>query len=102
MEGTVNGTAALWRDRIAAQQASGTPRPMSGTSFVRDAVRAMFHWAADPDRGNLLPEGFRNPFRRSGVTGRPIAVDPFSEPDITIAMAERFIDACDAYHTDSH
>ena len=39
-------------------------RPMKGQRFVLDTVRAMYEWAADPERGRLLPEGFRNPFLR--------------------------------------
>ena len=39
--------------------------PMKGQGFVLDTVRALFEWAADPERGNLLPDGFRNPFHRS-------------------------------------
>ncbi len=64
---------------------------------VVEAVRAMFNWAADPDRGNLLPEGFRNPFDRTERPQRQAARDPFGEPDITIAMAVEFIGVCDAY-----
>ena len=62
-----------------------------------DAIRAMFNWAADPNRGNLLPEGFRNPFDRTERPQRQAARDPFGEPDITSAMAVEFIEACDAY-----
>jgi integrase len=64
---------------------------------VFDALRAMFNWAADADRGNLLSEGFRNPFDRAARPQRRAARDPFGEPDITIAMATEFISACDAY-----
>ena len=64
---------------------------------VLDAVRAMFNWAGDPDRGNLLPEGFRNPFDRAERPQRQAARDPFGEPDITVAMAIEFIGACDAF-----
>lgn len=64
---------------------------------VFDALRAMFNWAADPDRGNLLADGFRNPFNRAERPQRQAARDPFGEPDITIGMATEFISACDAY-----
>jgi hypothetical protein len=49
-------------------RAHGTARPMKGQTFVLDTVRAMLEWAADPDRGNLLPEGFRNPFLRLSIS----------------------------------
>src|SRR5437763_17088629 len=32
-------------------------RPMRGQAFVLDTVRAMPEWAADPGRGDLLPDG---------------------------------------------
>ena len=49
--------------RIAPNgRASATIRPMKGQALVLDVVRSMLEWAADPERGNLLPEGFRNPF----------------------------------------
>jgi hypothetical protein len=72
-------------------------RPMKGQAFVQAAVRAMLEWAADPDGGRLLPDGFRNPFRRAGCN-RPVLVgDPLAEPDITPDMATNFIGACDHY-----
>jgi hypothetical protein len=75
--------------------ANAADRPMRGQAFVMDAVRAVLEWAADPDRGNLLPEGFRNPFLRQG-SGRPAPVgDPLGEPDITLEMAIDFVGACD-------
>lgn len=64
---------------------------------VLDAVRAMFNWAQDPDRGNLMPEGFRNPFERAERTQRQAARDPFGEPDVTVSMAVDFIRRCDAF-----
>lgn len=69
---------------------------MIGQDFVLDAVRAMFEWACDPSRGNLLPDGFRNPFRRR-ATERPrrAAADLAGEPDITLDMAATFLTACD-------
>lgn len=83
----------------AASYHSGKQSPSNSIhiSPVVDAVRAMFNWAADPDRGNLLAEGFRNPFDRTERPQRQAARDPFGEPDITIAMAVDFIGACDAY-----
>jgi integrase len=75
--------------------AAAAKRPMRGQPFVLDVVRAMFHWAADPARGNLLPEGFRNPLRRTAA--RRAAATTLSEPDITIEMAVALLSACDAF-----
>ncbi len=72
-------------------------RPIKQPGFVLDVVRAMLEWASDPDRGNLLPEGFRNPFAARKRGTRQIATDPLSEPGITIPMATSLIAACDAY-----
>jgi len=72
-------------------------RPMKGQGFVLDAVRGMCEWAADPERGSLLPDGFRDPFLgASRRLGTP-ADDTEEEPDITTGMAIDFISACDAY-----
>jgi integrase len=72
-------------------------RRMRGQDFVLDAVRAMFEWAADPQRGDCLPPGFVNPFRRRAFQRRRVAADMFGEPDITVAMAGDFLAACDDY-----
>jgi hypothetical protein len=64
---------------------------------VLDTVRAMLEWAADPQRGGLLPDGFRNPFRGAGERRALLAGDPLAEPDVTLAMALDFVDACDLY-----
>jgi hypothetical protein len=72
-------------------------RPMRGQAFVLDAVRAMLEWAADPDRGHLLPEGFRNPFLRQGQARPLLRGDPLAEPDITLAMALDLVRACDRH-----
>ena len=73
------------------------PRSMQGQAFVVDVVRGMYEWAADPDRGGLLPDAFRNPFVRRGRQRGGCLVDQFGEPDITISMATDFIRACDLY-----
>jgi hypothetical protein len=73
------------------------PRPMRGQAFVLDAVRTLFEWAADPERGGLLPDGFRNPFRRAGARRSLLKGDPLAEPDITLPMALDLIAACDAW-----
>jgi hypothetical protein len=72
-------------------------RPMKGSTFVLDAVRAMLEWAGDPDRGNLLPDGFRHPFHRSAEGRTVLQGDPLAEPDITLPMALTFVRACDLY-----
>jgi integrase len=68
---------------------------MKGQSFVLDTVRTLFAWAADPERGNLLPDGFRNPFLRHGEASAVLKGDPLSEPDITISMALDLLAASD-------
>lgn len=72
-------------------------RLMKGQDYVLDVVRAMFEWAADPQRGHLLPSGFSNPFRKTIIARRNVADDIMGEPDITIAMAQAFLMACDDY-----
>jgi hypothetical protein len=73
------------------------PRPMRGQAFVLDTVRAMLEWAADPGRGGLLPDGFRNPFLRHAEPRPLLRGDPLGEPDITTAAAVAFVAACDRY-----
>lgn len=77
--------------------ANSQSRPLRRPDYVLDVVRAMYCWASDPDRGKLIPDGFRNPFFRHGRNGRAAATVQFGEPDITTAMAVDFISACDAY-----
>ena len=72
-------------------------RPMKGRAFVLDTARAMLEWAADPDRGGLLPDGFRNPFRSSAESRDVLRGDPLADPDITQAMAVDFVGLCDAH-----
>jgi hypothetical protein len=72
-------------------------RTMKNPRFVEDAVRAMYQWAADPDRGHLLPDGFRSPFLHRVGQRRLVARDLAGEPDITVPMAVDFLLACDAY-----
>lgn len=76
-------------------QAAG--RPMKGQGFILDTVRALYQWAADPDRGNQLPDGFRNPFLHHGEARPLLRGDPLAEPDITAAMALDLVVACDRY-----
>jgi len=65
--------------------------------FILDIVRTMFNWAADSDRGNLLPNGFRNPFLGKRRSRSQHPVDLFGEPDITVEMAAEFLETCDEY-----
>jgi integrase len=76
---------------------NGQSRPMRRPDYVFDVVRAMYEWAADPQRGKLIPEGFYNPFVRCGRSTSAVAAAPFGEPDITIDMAVDFLTACDPY-----
>jgi hypothetical protein len=78
-------------------RAEASHRPMTAQSFVLDTVRALFEWASDPERGNLLPEGFRNPFRRLGETRTVLRGDPLADPDITLPMAVDLVHACDRF-----
>lgn len=70
-------------------------RPRKDGRFERERAAALIAWAADPDRGNLLPDSFRNPFHRKGDHARCVVADPATQPDITIPMATEFFDACD-------
>ena len=64
--------------------------------MVLDVTRALYEWAADPERGNLMPEGFRNPFLRGGES-RPLFVgDPLAAPKITMGRAAEFLAAASA------
>lgn len=77
--------------------ANAPARPLKGQAFILDSVRAMLEWAVDPDRGNLLPDGFRNPFLRSGASRAVFQGDPLAEPDVTLAMAVDFVRASDRF-----
>jgi len=72
-------------------------RRMASTRYVQDVVRSLFHWAADSERGNLLPDGFRNPFVGKNRKSTDVAIDPFGEPDVTLDMAIEFISVCDRF-----
>lgn len=68
-----------------------------GQQYVLDVVRGMYQWAADPERGNLLPAGFRNPFAGSRRrTDRQVA-DPVQHPDIDISMATDLVNSADRF-----
>lgn len=70
---------------------------MRGQRYVLDTVRAMFHWAADAERGNLLPAGFANPFRRSNSADDRGCAQGIFQPDITTEMAVDLLSLCDAF-----
>ena len=72
-------------------------RPLRSPQLVLDAVRAMFAWAADPARGNLLPIEFRNPFQQPDRRRRSQVIDPFGQPDITTPMTVDLLGACDVF-----
>ncbi len=78
-------------------RAGGSRRPMRGQEFVLYAVRAMFRWAADPQRGHCLPPEFIHPFAVR-LLGRK-APQPLllGDPAITATMAAYFLAACDAH-----
>lgn len=75
----------------------GKPHPMQGQDYVVNVVRGMFEWAADADRGGLMPEGFRNPFGAGNPRRTGLQIDLLGEPDITVAMAAEFLSVCDLY-----
>jgi hypothetical protein len=93
------GLAAFLADRRVAPGggSSGSARPMKGQAFVLDTVRAMLEWAADPDRGGLLPDGFRDPFLRRGEPRSVFRGDPLGEPDITLPMALNLVNLCNRF-----
>ncbi len=57
----------------------------------------MFNWASNIERGNLLPEGFRNPSDKAARMQRSTANYPFGEPNVTMSMPVVFISRCDAF-----
>ena len=77
--------------------ANSPGRPMSRPDYVVDVTRAMFDWAADPQRGKLIPDGFHNPFLHRGRSSSTAVSVPVGEPDITIKMAVDFLAACDLW-----
>jgi hypothetical protein len=85
------------RDASPNGRPGAAARPLKGQAFVAGAVRAMFEWAADPERGNLLPDGFRNPFCHTGEARSVLQGDPLAEPDVTLPMALDLVRGCDLY-----
>jgi hypothetical protein len=77
---------------------SSAGHPMSKPDFVLDVVRAAYAWAADPQRGDLLPAGFSSPFRRCVIGRSRVAPrNLLGEPEITNDMAVKLVEACDDY-----
>jgi hypothetical protein len=72
-------------------------RPLRNSDYVLDVVRAMLAWAADPDRGNLLSDGFRNPFEHRVRDSQRVVDDVLSQPDVTVVMAVDLLMACDEF-----
>ncbi len=84
--------------RISANgHPNATQRRMSATHYVLDVVRSMFAWAADRDRGDLMPGGFRNPFAQRARKSQAAVPDPVCELDIGVPMAIDFIAGCDRF-----
>lgn len=69
----------------------------SSSQYVVDTCRAVFAWAADPARGNLLPQGFINPFVQQSDSATQVRNALIGEPDISIPMAADLIAACDDF-----
>jgi hypothetical protein len=78
-------------------RAAANGRLMRGQTFVLDTVRALYQWAGDPERGNLLPEGYHNAFLRASGNRSLLHGDLLAQPDITLDMAMVFIMACDRF-----
>ena len=72
-------------------------RRMLSPGYVVDVVRGLYAWGSDPDRGNLLPESFRNPFATKSVGRTRLVPDLFGHPDITITMTADFLGECDLF-----
>ncbi|QDT87388.1 tyrosine-type recombinase/integrase [Gimesia chilikensis] len=72
-------------------------RSMAAPQYVLNVVRAMYTWAADPEGGNLMPEGFRNPFLSKYRQSATVKPDLFGDPDITMPMAAEFLTSCDQF-----
>lgn len=90
-------TAFLAQRQVTPNGRLSRARPMKGQLFVLQAIRALYQWAADPDRGGLLPDGFRSPFLRCGESRSVLKGDPLAEPEITVSMSIDFVRACDRF-----
>ncbi|WP_417849315.1 hypothetical protein [Thalassoglobus sp.] len=75
-----------------------TPRPLKSIGYVIGVTRGMFSWGTSEKSGPLLPTGFRNPFRENVQTRKDRrAKDLFGDPDVTVEMASKFLQNCDAF-----
>src|SRR5205085_663633 len=83
--------------RSASQPGSSGNHRGRGQQYVLDVAAAMFAWAADRERGNLLPAGFVNPFAKRLRKIQTIAIDLIRPLDITVTMAIGFIEAADQF-----
>ncbi len=72
-------------------------RKLKSTDFVISVAASMFRWASDRNGGALLGDGFANPFENARRRTDRVSVDLFGEPDITVGMAEAFLQECDAF-----
>lgn len=91
-------TSYLNNLRVAAKGQDGVGfRPLQGQAFVLDVVRSMLAWAADPERGNLLPDGFRNPFSQRVRSTQRVARDPLKPLDISTKMATELVQVADRF-----
>lgn len=70
-------------------------RPLKGIVYVLATARSLFSWAADSQRGRLLPMGFVNPFREFAKRVRHSAPDLSRELAVDRSMVVRFLRACD-------
>jgi integrase len=69
----------------------------ASSSFILEACRMLFAWAADPKRGAHLGEGFLNAFESHHTDSTTVRTLHLGEPDITLEMAVTFIGNCDAF-----
>ena len=73
------------------------PMKESGQEYAHNVVRAMYSWAADPQRGNMLPHGFLNPFHGRKRSSTSVTPNLISTLDINVQMAIDLIDNCDSF-----
>ena len=91
--------SAYLNDLIVIGGGSGSSNrgSLKATRYILAVARGVYDWAADPNRGHLLAEGFRNPFSDMGRPANVVAPDPFRSVDITVPMAVELIRAADYF-----
>ena len=93
--------AAYLADKLVSPNGhpSATKKFMSakGQSYVLDCVKAMYQWATDKQRGNLLPNGFENPFLHRYRKSSKQTTEQIRPLDITLPMACDLISRCDLF-----